>query len=192
MLFLIIFLTSCSSPIKNLDSQGENIICFGDSITYGAGAEKGRDYPSILAKLIGRNVINTGVSGDTTSSALNRVVRDVLERDPYLVIVELGGNDFLQGLPKEETLANLRKIILKIQKKGSAVALADVSCGVFLSGYRKDYKRLAKETGSILIPRLLGGILDNPSLKSDNIHPNSSGYKIIARRVYKSIKSYLK
>jgi len=108
-LFLLIFPASCSSPIKNLDSKGENIICFGDSITYGAGAGKGLDYPSILAKFIGRKVINAGISGDTAPSALDRIARDVFRKRP-------------------------------------------LSC----------------------------------------YHTNPSGYKIIARRVYKSIKSYLK
>lgn len=193
--FIFIFLFSisgCSIPIQNLDSQGSNIICFGDSITCGVGAEKGRDYPSYLQELLKTEVMNIGVSGDTTEGALKRLERDVLEKDPYLVIVELGGNDYLKGIPEERTLSNLEKIILKIQEKGAIVALCDISCGFFMSGYRKDFKRLARKTSSIFIPRVLEDILTDPSLKYDNIHPNSEGYKIIAFKIYKAIRPYLK
>ncbi len=136
--------------------------------------------------------MNIGVSGDTTECALQRLERDVLEKDPYLIIVELGGNDYLKGIPEERTLSNLEKIILKIQEKRAIVALCDISCGFFMSGYRRKLKKLARKTGSIFIPRVLEDILTDPSLKYDNIHPNSEGYKIIAQKIYKAIRPYLK
>lgn len=192
LLFLALCLVSCTQPIKNSNSSGKNIICFGDSITKGKGALLGQDYVSVLSRLLGEEVINAGVSGDTTVSALARLEDEVLDKDPYLVIIELGGNDFLLRVSKKTTLKNLENIITGVQNRGSMAALADLSCGIILNGYGKDFKRLAKKTGSIFIPGLLEGILDNPDLKSDQIHPNHEGYKIIARRIYKAIKPYIR
>ena len=191
LIFIIPFFLSCSPSIKNLDSEGKNIICFGNSITSGVGARRGSDYPSLLQELVEKNVINAGVSGDTTKSALLRLKRDVLERDPYLVIIELGGNDFLKRMPKKETFKNLKETILKIQDKGAIVALCDVSGLFSMTAYRKHFAKLAKETGSIFIPALLKGILENPSLKYDYVHPNTDGYKLIAQKIYQALKPYL-
>ena len=192
IVFLLIFLAGCGYTVRNLDSEGKEIICFGDSITAGVGAPEGKDYASFLSALLGKDVLNAGVRGDTTQNALKRLKKDVLSKDPYLVIVELGGNDFLQKVPREVTLRNLKKIISRIQGQGVMVALADVSCGLILKGYRKDFKKLARDSGSIFIPNLLKEILNKPSLKYDYIHPNEDGYKIMAERVYRSIKNYVK
>lgn len=191
-IFVLFFILGCSSGITNLGSKGTTIICFGNSITYGEGAQEGQDFTSYLEKLLEQRVINAGSSGDTTESALIRLERDVLEKNPYLVIVELGGNDFLRKIPKEKTLRNLEDIIVRIQEEGAIVVLCDVSSGFIMSGYRKDFKRLAKKTNSIFIPRLLEDILEDPSLKFDYIHPNAEGYKIIAQRIYHAIRPYIK
>ena len=182
--------SGCSASIKNLDNQGQNIICFGDSITKGQDAIPNNSYPEILEKMIKKKITNAGVSGDTTASALKRLESAVLNKNPRLVIVELGGNDFLRKIPKKTTLKNLEIIILKIQKTGSAVAICDISSGFIFSSYRKNFKILAKKTGSIFIPSLLEGVLDNPALKYDHIHPNASGYNLIAQRIYKEITKY--
>ncbi len=192
IVFLLIFLAGCGYAVRNLDSEGKEIICFGDSITAGVGALEGEDYTSFLSALLGKDVLNAGICGDTTQDALKRLGKDVLSKDPYLVIVELGGNDFLQKVPREVTLRNLKKIISRIQGQGIMVALADVSCGLILKGYRKDFKKLARDSGSIFIPNLLKEILNKPSLRYDYIHPNENGYKIMAERVYRAIKNYVK
>jgi lysophospholipase L1-like esterase len=193
LIFIIFFiLISCSPPIKNLDSKGKTIVCFGNSLTQGVGAEGEEEtYPEVLGKLTGKEVINAGLSGDTTGTALIRLDVEVLNKNPFLVILELGGNDFLRHIPKEVTLKNLERIIMTIQDKGIQVALCDVSSGFILSGYRRDFKRLCQKTGAIFIPRLLEGILDNPSLKYDYIHPNGKGYRIIAQRIYQAISRYV-
>ncbi|UCC94660.1 MAG: arylesterase [Candidatus Omnitrophota bacterium] len=189
--FLILISSGCSAPIiKNLDNQGANVICFGDSIAQGAGIDKEHSYPYLLGKLIGRPVINAGAGGDTTISALERLERDVLAKDPSLVIIELGGNDFLRRVPKEVTFMNLEEIIGKIHAKGAAVVLCDISSKHVLGGYRRGFRRLAKKTGSILVPGLLVGILENPHLKFDHIHPNREGHAVIAQRIYKEIRKY--
>lgn len=175
-----------------MDSKGTNIICFGDSITFGYGANPGEDYPSALAKMVKMPVINAGIDGDTSSEALKRLQSDVLDRDPYLVIVEFGGNDFLRKIPEEVTLNNVREIIERIQAKGAMVAVADVSAGMILREYRPLFRKLSRQKQALFIPGILSGIINNPSMKSDFFHPNADGYKLIARRIYQAIKPYLK
>ncbi len=193
ILLLPVLFVGCSKApdIKNLDSRGANIICLGDSLTSGEGAEPGQDYPSILSGYLGRKVINAGVSGDTTGDALKRIKRDVLEQDPRMVIVILGGNDFLLKLPEEETFRNLEKIVDLIQSGGAAVTLAEVKTGLLKDPYLSGFKRLARQKKTLLIPNILKGIIGNPELMSDPIHPNARGYAVMAKRIYGGIKPYL-
>ncbi|KPK98920.1 MAG: hypothetical protein AMJ95_02125 [Omnitrophica WOR_2 bacterium SM23_72] len=186
-------LAGCAKrEIKNIDSKGENIICFGDSLTFGYGVNPGEDYPTNLAKLLRKPVINAGVDGDTTTTALGRLQADVLDKNPRLVILEFGGNDFLKRVPQEETIRNLSKMVDLVQGRGAMVAIVDISAGIFFSEYRKMYKKLAEEAGCIFVPRILSGIITNPSMKSDFLHPNADGYKIIAYRVLFAIRPYLR
>ena len=188
----IFALTGCAKrEIKNINSKGKNIICFGDSLTFGYGVNPGEDYPSILAKLINAPVINAGIDSDTTSEALKRIKSDVLDRDPLLVIIELCGNDFLRKIPKQDTINTIKEMIGQIQRKGAMVAIADISAGLFLREYRSELKNIAREKQAIFIPNILSGIITNPSMKSDFLHPNADGYKMIAQRIYRAISPYL-
>ena len=92
-----------SYPITNADTSGRVILCFGASLTYGTGATKGMSYPEQLSRMIGRPVINAGIPGNTTQDALARLDRDVLAHRPDIVLVTLGGNDLLKGIPKDRT-----------------------------------------------------------------------------------------
>jgi len=196
LLFCILCLALCSCAkdkgIKNIGSKGSNIICFGNSLTLGIGASTGNDYPSILAKQIELPVINAGQAGDTTQDALKRLKRDVLNRDPRLVVVEFGGNDFLQGVPKEITLKNLEKIIESIQETKAMVVLVEVRTAIIGDKYLSGFKKIAGQRGAYLIPNVLKGIMTNSNLKSDHIHPNNKGYKIMAARILKALKKCLK
>jgi len=192
-LVLILTLTGCVKPeIRNAGNTGGNIICFGDSITFGYGANPGEDYPSNLRPMVKLPVINAGVDGDTTFCALERLDNDVLSGDPRLVIVEFCGNDFLKKIPREDTVKNLSRIIDRIQERGAMVALVDISSGLFFKEYRRDFKRLAGEKKAIFIPSILSRIITNPAMKSDFFHPNARGYKVVAGRVYKVIARYIK
>jgi len=189
---IVLLVSACAKrEIKNIDSKGTNIICFGNSLTFGYGANPGEDYPSILAKLINAPVINAGVDGDTTPEALMRFKTDVLDKEPLLVIIEFAGNDFLKQIPKEVTLNNIKLMTEQIQSRGAMVAIVDISAGMFFSEYRKAFSNLAREKRAIFIPHILSGIITNPSMKSDFLHPNASGYKMIAQRIYAAIKPYL-
>jgi len=171
------------SKVANLGSRGANVVAFGDSLTAGVGAGAGEDYPSALSKMVGTTVLNAGVSGDTTEGALARMQADVLERDPRIVIVGLGGNDFLRGVPIASTEANLREIVRSIHRAGAMVVILGFRFPSLSVSYEKMYARVAEEERCLLVGDLLDGILSNPSLKSDDIHPNGRGYQLMAERV---------
>lgn len=192
LLALILASAGCVKPeIRNAQNTGKEIICFGDSITFGYGADPGEDYPSNLRALVKLPVINAGVDGDTTFCALERLDNDVLAKNPRLVIVEFCGNDFLKKIPREDTVRNLSRIIDRVQEKGAMVALVDISSGIFFREYRKAFRRLAREKKAIFVPSVLSRIITNPEMKSDFFHPNKKGYKIVAARIYKAIAPYI-
>lgn len=144
-----------------------------------------------MSRKLSTPVINAGVGADTTRNALKRIRKDVLERNPRLVIVEFSGNDFLQGIPKQETLDNLDRIVAMIQKKGAMAILVEVRVGYFTDKYLVGFRRIAKKRRALLIPNIMKGIFFNPMLKSDKIHPNDAGYHLMADRIYKEIKPLL-
>ena len=168
-------------------ANNQTIICFGDSLTYGTGAGKGMDYPSQLSKLIGRPVVNAGVPGDTTGRALRRLDRDVISKNPGLVLITLGGNDLKNGVSRDTAFSNLKQIVESIQDSGAGVIIGGLKFPIRDRGYGKGYQELADETGVILIPDIFKGIMGNRKLMSDPIHPNDAGYKIIAQRFYEAM-----
>jgi acyl-CoA thioesterase I len=179
-----------STPkIKIAQPLGENIICFGDSLTFGTGATKGMDYPSQLSNMISMPVLNKGVPGDTTARALVRLDQDVMS--PRVVLITLGGNDLKNGVPKDTAFQNLKIMVESIQAKGALVIVGGIDLPFWGRGYGEGYEQLCKETGAILIPNILDGIMGNRQLMSDFIHPNDSGYTIMAERFYKVLKPYL-
>ncbi|MDD5492415.1 MAG: arylesterase [bacterium] len=183
---------ACGPKVANISTTGKNIICFGDSLTAGYGANPGEDYPSILAKLLGQPVINAGISGNTTRQALDRLQADVLEKDPKLVIVQFGANDFFRKIPISETKSNLNQIARRIHEKGAMVAIAGVRIGLLVDEYDEVFESVASDTKCIYIPNIIKDIFTDPSKKSDEIHQNAAGYAIIAQRIYERIWPFLK
>lgn len=180
------------SRVTNLASRGSGVIAFGDSLTAGYGASAGEDYPSRLSALVSLPIINAGVSGDTTEAALARLQEDVLARDPRIVLVGLGGNDFLRGIPITATEANLRSIVRQIHGAGAMVVLLGFRFPSLSANYEAMYERVAKEERCLLIPNILRGILRDPKLKSDEIHPNGPGYALMAERVAGPLKKLIR
>lgn len=172
-----------SAKVANLASRGTAVIAFGDSLTSGVGAGDGEDYPARLAQRAGVEIINAGVSGDTTEGALARIDTDVMAHDPRIVIVGLGGNDFLRRVPIATTEANLRTIVKRIQADGAMVVLLGFRFPSLGPSYEAMYERVADDEKCLLIPDLMDGILSDPKMKSDEIHPNASGYDLMAERV---------
>lgn len=171
------------SGVENLDSRGTGIVAVGDSLTAGYGAGAGEDYPSLLGNELGISISNAGRSGDTTAGALARLEDDVLSENPRIVIVGLGGNDFLRGVPISATEENLRRIVETSQQAGAIVVLLGFEFPGLRGNYGAMYERIAEEEGALLIPDLLDGILADSQLRSDAIHPNAAGYEVMAGRI---------
>ncbi|GAB6094843.1 arylesterase [Desulfatiferula olefinivorans] len=189
---LIILMGGPGHDITNPNVTGDTIVCFGDSLTFGTGAENGMSYPDQLSRMIGRPVINAGVPGDTTRTALDRLSEDVLSKNPDIVLITLGGNDLKNGISKEEAFANLETIVRTIQGQGALVILAGIDIPFFGKGFGDAYKQLAKDTGSLLIPDIFKGIMGKTGLMSDRIHPNAKGYTIMAEHFHKKIGPYIR
>lgn len=185
-----IFIFLPETTIKNYPSRGSTIVAFGDSLVEGYGASPGNDFVSVLSQDISEPIINLGVSGNTTELGLSRIDA-VLAKDPKIVILLLGGNDYLRRIPRETTEANLRTIIERIQAKGAMVVLLGVRGGVLLDGFDAMYENLADMYGTAYVPDVLDGLFENNQLMSDGIHPNDAGYKIIAGRVAKELRPLL-
>ena len=194
-LVLLLIVSGCGGErfdtIRNLRSAGETIICFGDSLTEGVGAEPGEEYPTILSRLLGMRVVNAGQRGDTTAQALERINTSVVNKNPRLVILLLGGNDFLRQIPTRETRQNLKELVRKIQDHGAMVAIAGIKLGFFTDEYGRIFEETAAEFDAIYIPQVMKGIFNDTKLRSDQIHPNSAGYRLIAERIAKKIKPLL-
>ena len=168
--------------VKKESIPYNSIICFGDSLTFGTGAEAGMDYPSQLSQMIAKPVINAGVPGDTTARALKRLQRDVLARSPDLVLITLGGNDLKNGVAKSVAFNNLKRIVVSIQGQGARVIIGGLKFPLRDRGFAKGYKDLADQTGAVLIPDIFKDIMGNRKLMRDPIHPNGDGYRIMAQR----------
>lgn len=182
----------CGDKPARHPTAGTRIICFGDSLTYGTGATEGMDYPAQLARMIGREVINAGVPGDTTADGLERLEDDVLERDPRLVLITLGGNDLKNRTSKETAFANLRRIVTRIHEAGAVAVVGGIDIPLYGRGFGAAYEKLAEETGAVLIENVFDDILGDPSRMSDPIHPNDAGYTIMAERFREAIEPFLK
>lgn len=184
-------LISPGGHITNRHPRGTTIVCFGDSLTAGTGAPANESYPAHLARLLGRQVINSGVPGDTTATALARLDSDVLAHSPRIVCITLGGNDLTNGARREEAFANLETIVRRIHAAGALVVVVGIELPLFGRGFADGYRDLARRTGTVLIPNAYTGLIGHPELMSDPVHPNGRGYQVLARQVHRAIRPYL-
>lgn len=175
-------------PRAEAPTAGTQVIAFGDSLVEGVGATPGRDFPSLLSTRIGVPVVNAGRRGDTTAAALARLETAVLSRDPRVVVVLLGGNDFLRRIPTEQTFANLDAIVGRIRARGAAVVVVGLSLGILTDRYGDRYEALARRQSAGLVPDVLDGIIGRPELMADQIHPNDRGYALMADRIEPALR----
>jgi acyl-CoA thioesterase I len=172
------------------------VLAFGDSLTAGYGLKAGEDYPSQLQKMLEKDlkrpviVRNAGVSGDTSAGGLARIDWSLSEDPkPDLVLLALGANDMLRGLPAQQTKDNLTKIIEKIQAQKIDIVLVGMKASINLGpDYAQDFDRLYKDLAKTyklpLIPFMLEGVALDPKLNlTDGIHPNQLGTKKIAETI---------
>ncbi|MBN2515471.1 MAG: arylesterase [Deltaproteobacteria bacterium] len=189
VLFLFLICIACSSRtvLSPLPDDGI-ILAFGDSITYGTGAEVGQSYPEVLEKLIKRRVIRSGVPGETTARGRERLPAVLDSTDPDLVILCHGGNDLLQKMDARRTAENLRSMITMIKDHGADVVLIGVPRPGLILSSAPLYEKIAKEMHIPIEDKSLAKILSRGNLKSDYIHPNSQGYALLAEAIAKLLQ----
>ena len=178
------------------EPERKTIVILGDSIAAGSGVELSEAFPSLLQRRIEQKqlpyeVVNAGVSGDTTAGGVRRMPW-LLKRKIDVLVIELGGNDGLRGISPDETRANLEKIISLAheQQPGARILLAGMQMPQNMGEeynrrFRELFASVAKERKVDLIPFLLEGVGGKPELNQpDRIHPNPEGHKIVADNVW--------
>jgi acyl-CoA thioesterase-1 len=184
------------------DESTPKIVAFGNSLTAGFGVAPDESYPAQLAKHLQKNgwqfeVINAGVSGETSAGGVRRI-EWILKSQPRVVILELGVNDGLRGLPLQQTYTNLHTIIERLKSEGVLVILAGMRIPVnygeeYTGEFFEMYKRLAQEFAIPLIPFFLEGVAAQPKLnQGDGVHPTAEGYIVVARNVWHTLEPILK
>lgn len=186
-------LPASSKASHPTEEVGIKVLFLGDSLSAGYGLATEQAFPALAGELLNQRgiavqVVNAGVSGDTTAGGLARIGW-LLRQQPKVVVVELGGNDGLRGFDTAVTEENLRQIIQRCQAAGTEVLLAGMRMP---PNYGADYQRrfaalypkLAAELAIPLIPFLLEGVGGDPALNQpDGIHPTAQGQKLVAQTV---------
>jgi acyl-CoA thioesterase-1 len=178
------------------------IVCFGDSLTAGYGADIGKSYPDYLqaglnAKGYHYRVVNQGISGNTTKDGVERL-DTILALKPAIVVVEFGGNDGLRGLPIQDSRANLDKIIGALKSSGAKIVLAGITLPPdygpdYIRQFNETYTLLAKKYNVPMLPFLLKGVFGvDGMMQRDNTHATAEGNKVVANNVLPLIQPLLK
>ena len=164
------------------------LLAFGDSLIFGTGAAEDESYPAQLEKLIGRRVVRAGVPGEVTAHALERLPDALDEHAPRLLLLCICGNDFLRRLGNQQAERNVREMVKLARNRGVAVLLIGtpepgltVSPPAFYAGIAKEYRLPYEEA-------IMGQVLKDNNLKSDPIHPNARGYRVIAEKLAERLK----
>lgn len=196
---LLIALESTSAARRDV-SGVRTILMLGDSLTDGYGVSRSQAYPALIAqkaRVAGYkfDVVNVGVSGDTTAGGLRRLPKHLTQKIDILVLA-LGINDAFRGVPVEQMRANLQAIIDRTRERYPNVAI--VIAGMQLPLYGADsyvrtfgemFKELAEKNHAALIPYLLAGVGGDPSLNlPDRVHPNAAGQRILAENVWRVLE----
>ena len=195
---ILFSILSADTPVNE---QQPVVLAFGDSLTAGFGVAEPDTYPFLLQEILKQNghphrVINAGVSGDTTAGGLRRI-NWLLKQKPKIVILELGANDGLRGLPLSEMFSNLEKIILRCQNAGSRVLLTGMKIPpnygeTYTKGFEETFHQLAKQYQLNFIPFFLEGVAAKRKYtQPDGIHPLAPGYRIVVETVWKKLEPML-
>jgi len=197
---MMIFSSLAQNPAPH-DSRNV-ILAFGDSLTAGLGVQPDTAYPARLQRKLDTlgskyRVVNMGISGDTTAGGRARM-KAALQQRPSIVILELGANDGLRGLPVSQMQINLEQMIQDFQKGGAKVVLAGMTLprnygDVYVKSFEDVFRGLAKKYDLPLIPFFLEGVAGDPKYTlPDLIHPNADGYALVTDIVMKTLKPLLK
>lgn len=186
-------LTACSKTAPHAAlPEGSTILALGDSLTAGYAADAEAAYPAVLAGLTGWQIINGGVSGNTSAQALARLPA-LMRRQPQLVLVSIGGNDFLRKVPEADTRSNIRQIVQQIKAAGVPAVLVAVpyfTTGALFGRLSEHpmYEELAAELNVPLLKGAWAEVLGDKKLKSDQIHANAQGYRVFAEKMWAFLK----
>jgi len=189
---------AATAPASVRASPNRRIVMLGDSLTAGQGLEAEHAYPALLkarldARGTGFQVVNAGVSGDTSAGGLRRLDW-ALDGGAAVVLVALGGNDALRGLPVKDLAANLDEIVRRAKATGARVILAGMEAPPntgpdYVASFRAVYPAIAKKHGVTLVPFLLDGVAGMETLnQADGIHPNPKGARIVADTVWRALE----
>jgi acyl-CoA thioesterase I len=182
-------LAACGEGPKLERLPGDAVIlAFGDSLTFGTGAAESESYPAQLEPLVGRKVVRAGVPGEVTAQALARLPAELDAHSPRLLLLCIGGNDFLRRLGKEQAERNVREMVKLARSRGVAVVLIGTPEPGFTVSPPGFYAEIAKEFRLPYEAGVIGEVLKDSSLKSDPIHPNARGYGVIAGRVAEKLR----
>lgn len=198
--YLLIFYTATSQSV--LASSTPKIIVLGDSLTAGYGVEQEESFPYLTQKILEKDdinatLINAGISGSTTASALSRL-KWQLKSKPSHLLIALGANDGLRGFKTAETRDNLEKTIVFAKSQGIKVLITGMKIPPnygkkYTDEFEAIFPDLAKKHGIPLYPFLLEGVAGKQELNlADGIHPNPKGYEIIAKNISAFLKEHLK
>lgn len=178
------------------------LVCFGDSLTAGYGADLGQSYPDYLQADLDAmgykyRVVNEGISGNTTKDGVERL-SSVVALKPAVVVVEFGGNDGLRGLPIEDSRANLDRIVTTLKASGARVVLAGITLPPdygpdYIKQFNATYTLLAKKYQVPMMPFLLNGVFGvDGMMQADRTHATANGNKVVAKNVLPLVLPLLK
>ncbi len=186
---LLLLLSACGQQAKLPPLAPDAVVlAFGDSLTYGTGANEAESYPAQLARITGRRVVREGVPGEVSASGLARLPAVLDEHQPRLLILCHGGNDFLRRQSKAQAAQNVRAMIRLAKDRGIEVLLIGTPEIGFTLTPPEFYAEIANQFGIPYEGDVLTKILRNGELKSDQIHPNAQGYRLMAERVADLLK----
>lgn len=186
----LLFLVSACSDEKVLAKLPVDavILAFGDSLTHGNGAKPEESYPAVLSRLSGRQVVNAGISGEESAAGLERLPALLEKHQPKLMILCHGGNDLLRKKDIGKMEANIRSMISLAESKHIPVVLLGVpKFGLFLSS-ADVYAKIAESSDVVFIEDLIADVLGDNGLKSDTVHPNKEGYRVMAEHIYAALQ----
>ena len=188
-ILLVLALAGCGErPKLERLAPDAVVLAFGDSLTHGTGAAEDESYPAQLEKLIGRRVVRAGVPGEVTAQALVRLPAALDEHAPRLVLLCIGGNDFLRRLGNHQVEENVREMVKLAQSRGVAVLLIGTPEPGFSVSPPSFYGDIAKEYRVPYEGAIVGEVLKDRTLKADPIHPNARGYRVIAERLAATLR----
>ena len=182
-LLLLVFVAGCGSNEPGSLTPGSTILAFGDSLTVGVGAGPGESYPDVLAELTGLEVINAGISGETSEQGRRRLPGVLDDTNPDVLILLEGGNDILRNRSPAKIKTDLAAMIETAQDRGITVVFLGVPRKNLFSDSAPLYEELAAEFDVIFAEDLLADLLRSPSLKADPIHLNARGYAEMAEAI---------